>query len=537
MISNNAIKDAWADVESFRKYSVILRQISIIGVSTFNDINVPIASAISSICGRNGIGKTSLLKMIYYVLTKNERYPLKWIKYEDLFQVRIELKIRGKDVVYTGDPATSEYPFPVEYFNASRYASSVLDSIEYNTTGNWEFEGEEYAFSEEQLWAVRYITGKKYDEIIVKNILPDTGIGNSEERYSLPYFTVAINEIKYSNDSMGEGEHKALILAWKLFSLEANTIFLLEEPESFICPMYQSKIIDFLVFFSAKNKISVIMNTHSEHILNSQAGNSKFILYRASASKFGLVKADSEYRYKKALGLSQHKNILLLVEDNFAMLFLDLLLKMYAESFSERAQIIALNGESDIQEIAKRLVYDSKIKVIAVYDADQRIHDFDTRHLKLPVLFLPAELKIPPEKVVISYIEDNIEKFSEFIRYDKDRFEAALSAHVRDHHDWFIELQKELRDIDLFSLKVSSIKFWLENNINLCKKFAFELNNVRSEISGTLVIEESDNYVLFEDELKYKVSSQVPAEYLHGNTVKCKFNCIGDETTAVVLHT
>src|SRR5690606_8035268 len=146
----------------------------------------------------------------------------------------------------------------------------------------------------------------------------------------------------------------------------------------------------------------------------------------------------------------------------------------------EKAIIWSLNGESDIDEISKRLLCDNQLKVYGIYDADRRGFSFDDNTLKFPVLFLPGKTCDAPEKLVINAVEENLEEFSTKIGISCSFLEVLLTEHIHDHHDWFIELSRKVPNSVLQSLKCAAIDIWCDKNQLLCRKFVFELDNMGS---------------------------------------------------------
>ncbi|EGT5672417.1 ATP-binding cassette domain-containing protein, partial [Cronobacter dublinensis subsp. dublinensis] len=65
------IADYWNHVANKKNFNIKICSLSIRDVPLFEDADITINSALTSICGRNGIGKTSLLKLIYGILSKD----------------------------------------------------------------------------------------------------------------------------------------------------------------------------------------------------------------------------------------------------------------------------------------------------------------------------------------------------------------------------------------------------------------------------------------------------------------------------------
>ncbi|EEZ8157815.1 ATP-binding protein, partial [Escherichia coli] len=266
------LADYWNHVANRKKFNIKICSLSIKNVPLFEDADITINSALTSICGRNGIGKTSLLKLIYGILSK-DICNVGIFSSSDIDNISIDIIINGEKQTFTsslGDGLRN-----VEYFDASSMALKIINEI--NTSPNkngWFNTSNSYHLLNENLFFVQKITGKKYEYVKVNEV---EGIIDD---LTFPYFEVkeVNSNIVYTSESMGQGEHKLLIAIWKLIYTEKNSILFIEEPESFICPVSQKNFMDFLAYTIDTKKLNVLMATHSEHILSPQGLNSVLVL-------------------------------------------------------------------------------------------------------------------------------------------------------------------------------------------------------------------------------------------------------------------
>ena len=498
-----SIPDWWKVVNTFNKYNAKLNKISFYNVGQFDDFELNLDSAISFLTGRNGIGKTNFLKLIYSVLSKDTEISLGHFSPEDRAGIKIFLKVRGKDIEIH-DNSDIELPVPVEYFDPSAFSSYILDAISVNPDKTWNEGNEPRILSKEDIEIILKVTGKRYDSIEVTEVLPEEDRAGQAKK--IPLFTVTLGDVTYMNENMGAGEHKALVLIWKLITAEESSFLLLEEPESFICPNYQAKLINFIAWYASSKKLTVIISTHSEHVMRTQRSNSSFIFQKVGKNRFKLVAGNQESRYLAALGLKANKNRLLLVEDAFAKLKLECILAELDQDLFETSTVRALSGESDIKAVTSHLSKGEHIQVIGIYDADIVGQDLGVVS-KLNYLFLPDENNKAPEEAVISFVEENVEYMAAALDISYEIFEAILDEHIEDHHDWFIELGRKLNHPNLLELKQKCIKEWVNYNSNICKKFVFELKNIGKTFNSKLCIKEG----------LYIAETQCGLEYLVNN--------------------
>ncbi|MER2474999.1 AAA family ATPase [Photorhabdus laumondii] len=68
------VNDIWRHVSEIEKYKTRIVDIAINNLSGFEDVNITLQSAITAICGKNGVGKTTLLKFIYNAIKNQKKY-------------------------------------------------------------------------------------------------------------------------------------------------------------------------------------------------------------------------------------------------------------------------------------------------------------------------------------------------------------------------------------------------------------------------------------------------------------------------------
>ncbi|WP_179136960.1 AAA family ATPase [Vibrio campbellii] len=516
------IRDYWSRINRFKKYNNIPVNLSLSSAGRYHSSNIEINSAITAICGRNGLGKTTLLKLLYKALSKDNDFDIPNTIHEEVESIDFSIKRNGNLLNILGGD-TKIMP-NVEYFDGAHLLHivnrEILDSPSKN---GWTNGSTKLDLVEEDLDVIKLITGKKYISFEVwevSDIIEDT---------VFPYFEVELDGNRYSNEGMGQGEHKLLLIWWKMFSSKKNAFLLLEEPEAYVCPSSQKKMMDMIAFYASKNSINIIMTTHSEHILSKLNVGSVNILKRKGRDKFELVPASNNTRYFVALGLnSEYKNIFL-VEDDFAKLTLEIILKKYDEHTYKTSVIHSLRGESNIQMVTKHYQGASHFNYVAVYDADQRgvTEDFSPYIEKV---YLPSSSNAAPEFEVIDYIQSNTGKYASRINMDIDVVEEVIAEMVADHHDWFKSLSAGL-DKNQNIITTEAIQLWVDNNEELCRYFIFELNNLSNEIKLKLTDEKN---LITECGLTYQ--PQIPiSEGLNKESELLGKLCYQEDNTVVKL--
>lgn len=511
------ISDWWRHVNSFKHYRVKLKSVKFESVPFFENFELTFNSSISFLTGRNGIGKTSFLKLVCEMIN-NESSSVGYISDEKRKGISVVLNVSGEDRTYNHS-TSFDLPINVEYFDASSFSRFVLDSIAFNPDKTWSKESEPRALSDEDIDVIRKVTGKRYDEILIEEALPEER--PHVDNKVIPLFTVTLGDVRYTNEGMGTGELKALVLIWKLLTVEENSILFIEEPESFICPNYQKKLVDFLAWYASTKKLNLVISTHSEHILTTQRSPSSFILQKTGLNRFKLVPENSEARYLTALGLTPKVDKILLVEDDFAKLFLKLILESLDTDYSSTASITKLSGESDLTAVLGHLQDNDDIKIICVFDADQIGKKLNVKP-KLKFLFLPSISKNAPEEEIINYLESNTAMLADTLNMDEAVLEAILDDHIEDHHDWFIELEKKIPSVTLSDLKYKCIKLWIDAHKELCEQFVFELRNLGFPFDAKLVKDKSKFIASTSCGNSFEISNPLAVMPKDGEQIKVK---------------
>lgn len=490
------INDGWKDINSFNNYRSIIKDIKFSESSSFDDFTLPVSSAITAICGRNGVGKSNLLKSIYSAISgDSSKVPQHLV--DNLDAVEVSMTIRGSRKTPSRNlnlKHTSQERLPVGsiYFDPSEFSFETLEAIKIESDMEALLESApKFSLTHEQIDFIKKVLGKRYQDITIYEFKPSSDVKDvesDENTQVYPFIQVTLNGVTYSNENMGAGEHKCLILIWTLLSLEDNSYLFIEEPESFVCPRFQRILMDFISFYSSNKKLTVFLTTHSEHILNSLKTTSIFSLKRKSSNKFVLVNERNSIKYRRTLGLGSPKSHILLVEDDFAELMLEELLSHYRHDLLEVSNFHNMKGESNIYEVSKRISSKKDMKFLSIYDADQRGKPAVGQNF--PSVYLPSTANLAPEKDIIQYIENDAAMFAYSLGVSVDDIESILADFTEEHHDWFIELHREfeknIAKCALREFKRKAIRCWILENKDICDKFIFELDNIGSTIIAKL---------------------------------------------------
>ena len=372
------INDIWRYINDIEQYNTRIKMVEIKNLSGFEDIEIELKSAITAICGKNGVGKTTLLKLIYQAI-KNPKEQLPASRFGS-YDININI-IDNKSEIFLHKE--SEYSLTnVYYLEPSQECSKILEYITKTKNINEmiEGEGENISFNDERIRPqIEHIIGKKYKKIIFREIT-----GAIESDYTFPYFEIELaSGATYSNINMGMGEFAVFYILWFIRNCEKNSIIFIEEPENFISANTQIYLMDQIAEHCNKNKLWVMLSTHSEHILSKISINNTKVLQKRISDTTHLIEPKHREKYLTALGLTPQLDGIIFVEDIFSASFTNYLISAFAPEFLKSYKILPIRCDSNIEKITTHYepLRKSPIHYIGILDADQkiRLHNIFTK--------------------------------------------------------------------------------------------------------------------------------------------------------------
>ncbi|MCK1339727.1 AAA family ATPase [Bradyrhizobium sp. 38] len=205
--------------EKASSWPIRIKRVSFSSVPSLGEGDIPLLSPLSVLCGPNGVGKTTLLRLLWSVLDPDaaKKKPLGFARLKS-----------GTATVEVAGPDNS-FEFGLDFGSQEASASSSRDELEleiaYIDTAN---EGpriqSEFSNSDspediingagaieldpEQLTEINFLTMRNYRQIN----LYEVELGEDV----VPFFEVAFGPDRYDSRSMGSGEFSAFFLWWRL---------------------------------------------------------------------------------------------------------------------------------------------------------------------------------------------------------------------------------------------------------------------------------------------------------------------------------
>ncbi|ENJ2051066.1 MULTISPECIES: ATP-dependent nuclease [Vibrio] len=470
-----AIRDGWRRLHQDGNYSLKLTSVGLKNVIGFHDkFSIELNSGLTAICGKNGVGKSSLLKFIYESLSNDVKHPK--IKNDS----ELSLSVVKNNIPVTKPILDSNELY---YIDPSFECSRIIYFIA-NTVNFEEFlEGVEsngFLNKPKTISSVSSCIGKPYKKIEIYEI--ENALA---EEYTFPYFRIELCDgTKYDSLSMGMGEHLCMFLLWYIDWIESNSILLLEELENYLAAYSQKKILDYLVYRLSEKRVWTILTTHSEHILSMVGLSNTRILYRNGTYSLS-VKPESSNKYLKALGLMSNKQGVYFVEDYFASIKLKAIVNYFSPELLDIRDIVGLRCDSNMEKLIKHFEPSNKpfFDLMAVFDADQSSKISKLTGKAVGAICLPSKSSRSPEEELWNTLNEYSTEISRLLNVNVERMSEAIEMYeLEDHHERYHRIAASI-NVTLEQLTGSILKQWLEEeqNLNLAKKFMIALT-LRGEL-------------------------------------------------------
>lgn len=441
-------------------------------------------NGITAICGLNGVGKSTIISCIKSIIGIEDDSLFTTNKSQGV--ISAEFVMNRTETAIVNPESAYEKGFNLDMFQYidSNQAIELLKfwSEQTNITEYLE-QFETQQFSEEELEEISWLVGKKYDECI--------SIETDEDcTYKQVFFKVSAYNRHYSSESMGLGEHFLLYMYYLLKKSVSNDAYIIiEEPESYISIMSQQKLMDFIAKMIYERRISVVITTHSPHILKNIHNENILIVYSKCGNMQIITgdKIDSQTHLGVEKQLKPPKIATLFVEDYAARIFLEIMLKEEVPTIIRQVDIVSVGGES---HITKRISFDDSQhmdhKFIGIYDGDMR-ERLDTKDLKWPHLYLPVINCVETEIYEYVSVEANLNKVIEALPINEGIY-AVISKHEgEDYHDWFLNICNEI-NVEYKDFIRAFYSVWKNENSKIIEEFVQSIIGV---ILGENVLEAS----------------------------------------------
>lgn len=426
--------------EKASSWPITIKRFSFSSIPSLGEGDIPLLSPLSVLSGPNGVGKTTLLRLLWSVLDPDAAKS-KPIGFARLKSGTATVEVAGPSKSFelgldfgsreaSSNPSRDELELEVAYIDTSNEGPRIQN--EFSNSDNPEdiINGAgPIELNSEQLTEINFLTMRNYRQVN----LYEVELGDEV----VPFFEVSFGPDRYDSRSMGSGEFSAFFLWWRLQRATPKSIVLIEEPECFLSPGSQSAFTDFLLKVLCSRKICAVVSSHSAEIINPLPSEC-IRFFRREQNGIALVTERPSPILLETIGIRQQRDILAFVEDEAAARFCRLLAERFAPFLSRRMIIVPKRGDGEIVNLLKQIdnTYDT-LSILGIFDGDI------VGKLPAPITakasFLPGDQ--PVEKLFKILAEENQTELQRAIGSGDIR-EALFALQGRDHHDWFVEITK-----------------------------------------------------------------------------------------------
>ncbi len=431
-------RDYWKDIYSSKKYGIYLESIELEDCLGYSG-EVKFNTGITVICGLNGVGKSTIISCIkqslgfpgYSIVTQEKGHGVN----------NAILHYQGNALYVNPDNSAVDQGIDKQrlvYIDCSQSIELLKYWTEQSNIDEYLEQFESSELSDEQIKEVSWLVGKDY--IACKSIEVD-----ETKSYIPVFFEVTLAHCHYNSINMGLGEHFLMYIYYALNKMDNNSILIIEEPETFISILSQKRLMDYFAKVGTEKRISIIIATHSPHVLTMIKNDCIRIVGNAYGKMIiSTPNTNQETREHLGVELAYNKTATVFVEDYVARLFLDVLLNEEAPMIRKTVDIVSVDG---YEGITKRLSFNDREYMshilIGVYDEDMKDKiEVDT---KWPIFFLPIDKCVEIEINEFLKVEENAKKICNTISGSLSKMYLSISKRVgEDHHDWFLDLCRDL---------------------------------------------------------------------------------------------
>ncbi|MBV7567626.1 AAA family ATPase [Pseudomonas sp. PDM27] len=294
--------------------------------------------------------------------------------------------------------------------------------------------GESLATSDE-LSVINYLTGNEYSRVWMTTVE-----GEFEDYPAFPFFRVELGGVVYDSSGMGMGELSLFYFWWLvryMENVEGGKVLFVEEPESFLPPASQERLTNILAKVVAGLGITLMLATHSEHILKRIPSSRVHLILRTDEGIKSFSIVDGMASHLESLGLVSPKIGMLFLEDVGGILFAKALFNSSTEFSINSFYYHKSGSDGHVSTDLSRLAFPHKgFKFVGLYDGDCRGNKA-ALNKGGEYFFLPTNLA--PDELMAAYFKSKPTAFlaAKLMVSEVKVSQAKAFAAGSDFHDYF----------------------------------------------------------------------------------------------------
>ena len=474
----------------------LLKSVTIEGPPTIRGIErirVPFDYPMTALCGRNGVGKSTILALAAFSSGKpNDWTVAPWptspsrnqpkstaYAWKDFFfrhhsdpqydglKVRFAYSLKGNDIELVRrwensrwktlpDPGRSRpltFPKrPIEFVSLARILPpSELQHLrrQFGQTQMTDIVG----LSADMCNCLSEIFRQDYQQVEI----------HEAGGVSLARCVAGAN---YSGFDMGAGENALITMLYRLQRLPLGGLLIIEEIEHGLHPEAQSVLIDELTKIVKAKRQQIIFTTHSEHVLDRLPQEGRVLLECVAGQHRAISAPTTRLALANMTGIPQPEATIF-VEDEFAAA---LTAHAIPRELRTRVRILPIGSSSKLAtQLAAHRRAENPGPAKCLFDADCRQAEIEgwLRSEELPedetsYAFLPGD-NLPPEKWVLNAVRDeaHLMKFAAVFGFDREEAQEEIERllALRNHHNIPFELAQRvaLSEKEVLTMMVAAV--------------------------------------------------------------------------------
>ncbi|WDE13490.1 ATP-dependent nuclease [Thalassomonas haliotis] len=465
------VQDAWRGINKLENYPLRLKRVTINNsLKLCTDFQLELNAGITAVCGKNGVGKSTILRDIFNTIVQDDSelvidiYAEKLQKKSQIVEAVNKPELKNK-INYI-EPSI-ECAKILEYLKTTTNIDELLDGVDPNGIFK----------NEKNRNDISQIIGKHYKNIELYEI--EGALGSD---HTFPFIQVELNDgTRYSCLDMGMGEFLCIYICWYFNWIEQGSIVLIEEIENFISAYSQITLINYLALQSQKRGLWTLLTSHSEHILSCIGTNNIRIVYKNVKQESQIVTPKHASKYLESLGIKFNKKGAILVEDGFASFFCSYLINKFSHELLKELDVIFLSdGESNVEKIAKHFKpkKPASYELVAVFDADMSAKVLGANQGAVRVAALPSKSKHNPETELWHVASSQVTEIASKLDIDDESrvLEAINNFGSLDYHDRFTKIAENLhKSWETYLNAIASVWLNVRENYLLAIQFILSL--------------------------------------------------------------
>lgn len=467
--------DHWRHLSRVKR-SFDLESVEIRGKPPLGDLKVELPANLAVICGLNGVGKTTLLRVleglgagvdVIAARCRSELLQYGHAKLDVLSDGRIVTAELGSSTVDGLEVVVVDAFEGCSQALAMGAESNFADLLEGVEANVWDEHG---------CTRAGIVVGRPYESIEVKEIELPSDLDRNFGEAVVPFFTVESRGAAYSSPDMGMGELAALTALWQLDRALPQSVVIVEEPESFLSSHATVALLDVLVEAIDRKNIYGVVSTHSPDVVGRTPLEHIVVLTTdlngATVHRRPVSRAELEHLLQSHAGQSR----LVIVEDEVARIFVEEVLASTLGLWAQSIEIQEAGDADAVLRLCRDLPLFHSTKLVGVVDGDQRERAGESGDLKSPIAVLPGDRG--PEWLLLDVVRQEAPRLAVSLgRSEMDVAQVLERRGGADPHDWFDVVAEDLRLEKGFLIR-ASVQCWLDSE---------EARQVANELSNAVI--------------------------------------------------